>query len=72
MAAAKKKADTEQAGLVVLAPLVQAKLGNRVLHFYQGDILPEGVDEESIENLKQLGFIANGDPVGAGDESDEQ
>lgn len=52
MAAAKKAAV-----LTVVAPLVQAKIGNQVLHFYKGDILPEGVDAASLENLKSLGFV---------------
>lgn len=52
MAAAKKATQ-----YVVTAPLVAATVGKTVLHFYSGDILPAGVDEDSLENLKGLGFV---------------
>lgn len=45
----------------VVAPLVQVKVANRILHFYRGDVLPEGVDKESLENLRGLGFVASED-----------
>lgn len=52
--APKKKAKS----LVVTAPLIAAKIGNQVLHFRAGDVLPEGTDKASIDNLKSLGFVA--------------
>lgn len=51
MPAAKKKV------LTVSAPLVQVKFGSRVLHFYRGDVLPEGVDADALSNLKSLGYV---------------
>jgi hypothetical protein len=53
MAAAKKKGDA----LRVTAPLVQVVLGSRAVQFYNGDILPDGVGEDSIEHLKSLGYV---------------
>lgn len=41
----------------VTAPLIAATIGKTVLHFRAGDILPEGVSAESLENLKSLGFV---------------
>lgn len=55
MAAAKK---AEITVYTVTAPLVAAAVGKTVLHFRNGDILPEGVDAASLENLKSLGFVS--------------
>lgn len=52
MAAAKKAK-----GLKVNAPLVQVQLGDRAAQFYFGDILPEGVSEDSLNHLKSLGYV---------------
>lgn len=52
MAAAKKNK-----GLQVTAPLVQVQLGDRAAQFYFGDILPEGVSEDSLKHLKSLGYV---------------
>jgi hypothetical protein len=52
MAAAKKSND-----LRVVAPLVQVELGGRAAQFYYGDILPEGVSEDSLKHLKSLGYV---------------
>lgn len=41
----------------VTAALVVAHVSGRVQHFYHGDVLPPNVDEESLENLKSLGFV---------------
>jgi hypothetical protein len=51
MAAAKKKAHK------VSAPLVQVRLGDRPAQFYFGDILPDGVDGDSLKHLKSLGYV---------------
>jgi hypothetical protein len=59
MAAARKKGG----GLRVVAPLVQVKVGDRVLHLYHGDVVPEGVAQESIDHLKSLDYVAEGDAV---------
>lgn len=53
MAASAKKAK----GLKVSAPLVQVSLSSRSVQFFYGDILPEGVSEESIDHLKSLGYV---------------
>lgn len=63
MAAAKK-------ALRVTAPLVEVKLGDRRARFYHGDVLPEGVDEESVKHLKSLGYVEDAKGVEAPAESD--
>lgn len=55
MAAAKKA--TSKGGWRVVAPLVQASVGNRADQFFYGDVLPGGVSEESLEHLKSLGYV---------------
>jgi hypothetical protein len=50
-------AENKTSGYVVVAPLVQAVIGDRVLHFYKGDVLPGGISAESLQNLKELGFV---------------
>lgn len=44
-------------GLKVTAPLVQVRIGNRAEQFFIGDLLPEGVDENSLKHLKDLGYV---------------
>lgn len=44
-------------GLRVTAPLVQVRLGERASQFYYGDILPDGVSEESVKHLTGLGYV---------------
>ena len=63
MAAAKKAKS-----LIVTAPLVQVVLGSRAVQFYHGDVLPEGVSEDSIEHLKSLGYVTEGDAPAEPDE----
>lgn len=48
-------------GLKVTAPLVQVRIGNRAEQFFVGDVLPEGVDEDSLKHLKDLGYVAEVD-----------
>lgn len=55
---------------VVTAPLVAATVGKTVLHFRAGDVLPAGVDDASIDNLKSLGFVSESDAAGSSDPSD--
>jgi hypothetical protein len=43
---------------VVTAPLVQAAVADRVLHFHKGAILPGGVSKSSVEHLLSIGFVA--------------
>lgn len=65
MAAAKKKGGV----LKVSAPLVQIRLGNKIVHLFDGDIVPEGASPESLDHLLGLGYVTEGDaPV----ESDEK
>lgn len=54
------------AGLIVTAPMVTAKTSNdRIVTLYWGDLVPEGLAKESIEHLKELGFVkAGSEPVG--------
>lgn len=44
-------------GYKVTAPLVQVRLGNRAEQFYDGDVLPGGVSEESLKHLVDLGYV---------------
>ena len=56
MAAAEK---APRKGLTVTAALVTARTENdRIVYLYHGDIVPEGLSKESLEHLKDLGFIA--------------
>lgn len=65
MAAAPKKAAASASAkgdvLRVTAPLVQVQIGTQVLHLFAGDILPDGVDEDQIKHLSELGYVAKGD-----------
>lgn len=57
MAAPKKK--PEGGDLTVTAPLVQLRVGNRIVHLFQGDIVPENADQESLDHLRGLGFLSD-------------
>jgi len=61
-AAAKKAAAAPKAekgsGLVVTAPLISVQVGEQVLQFRAGDVLPKGIDDDSLEHLTKRGFIA--------------
>lgn len=57
LAAAEADKPAKKGQLRVVVPLVGAKVGNTVLHFYKGDILPEGTDKAAVANLKSLGFV---------------
>lgn len=56
-------------GFVVTAPLVQVSLGSRAVQFYSGDVLPEGVSEDSLKHLKSLGYVEEIDAPAESDES---
>lgn len=64
-AASSRKSDesSEQevgSGLRVVAPLVQVQIGDRVFQYVEGAVLPKGVNEDNLEHLKSLGFVAEG------------
>jgi len=63
-AASSRKSDesSEQVGSVlrVVAPLVQVQIGDRVFQYVEGAVLPKGVNEDNLEHLKSLGFVAEG------------
>ena len=42
----------------VKAALVVALVGGKVQHFYHGDVVPVNIDEASLANLLDLGFVA--------------
>jgi len=48
-----KKADV----YVVVGPLIQATVGNSVLHYRAGDELPAGVSQDELDNLLSLGLV---------------
>lgn len=66
MAAARKPASK---GLRVTAPLVAVQIGAQVLQYVRGDMLPEGVAEDSIKHLKSLGYVED---IDAPAESDDK
>lgn len=43
--------------LRVTAPLVQVSVKDGVIHLFEGDVLPEGVSQESIDHLRDLDYI---------------
>jgi hypothetical protein len=57
-------AESKSKTLKVSAPLVvvQTKAG-RAVHLYRGDVITDDVTKESVENLKDLGFLAEDDDV---------
>lgn len=64
-AAAKKKAESEEVagGPFVSAPLVSVTTqGGTVKHLYRGDVVTDEVSEESLENLRSLGFVSDERP----------
>lgn len=60
-AAAKPKADDasggDLGGYVVTGARIQANVGSQVLQFSTGDVLPEGIDKESLERLVDRGLV---------------
>jgi hypothetical protein len=58
MATAKK--NEESGGLRVTAPLVQIRVGDRILHMSQGDVVPDNASQESLDHLRSLGFVSDG------------
>lgn len=46
--------------LKVTAPLVQVRIGDKVVQLSQGDIVPENASQESLDHLRDLGFISDG------------
>ena len=57
MPAPKKSEPGEKSSAVVVAPMVGIRIGSRVLNFYKGDVLPDGVNSDDLEHLKSLGFV---------------
>lgn len=43
--------------LRVTAPLVQVRVKDKIVYLFEGDVLPEGVSQESIDHLRDLDFI---------------
>ena len=44
--------------LHVKAPMVTVKTENaRIVYLYKGDVVPDGVDADSIKHLQSLGFV---------------
>jgi hypothetical protein len=57
--------------LQVTAPLVQVQMGDRSVQFFNGDVLPDGVSEDSVEHLKSLGYVDEVKAPDAGDPVDD-
>lgn len=47
----------EASGYIVTAPLISVVVGEQVLQFRSGDVLPKGIDDDSVERLTDRGFI---------------
>lgn len=59
MTARKATAKAEAAkGHVVTGALISVKVGGQFLQYSKGDILPQGVDQESLLHHLDLGLIA--------------
>lgn len=59
MAAGEKKSAAKSGDLVVSAPLVSVRTkGGADRHHYFGDILGDDVTKESVDHLKDLGFVS--------------
>lgn len=63
MAAAKKSK-----ALFVSAPLVQVQLGDKVLHLFEGDLVPDGYSDEWLKHHQELGYVTEGDAPAEPDE----
>jgi hypothetical protein len=49
------------AGYTVTAPLVTARTENgRIVYLYFGDVVPSGLAQDSVDHLRDLGFIKGG------------
>lgn len=46
------------ASFVVIAPLITARLGDKVIYLDRGSVVPAGVAQESIVHLLSVGLIA--------------
>lgn len=57
-------------GVFVKAPLVAVSTeSGAVRHLYHGDVVGDDVTKESVDHLRDLGFVTDSTPV---DESDEK
>ena len=45
----------------VTAPLISVQVGERVLQFAAGDVLPGGLSQDALDHLNRRGFIAEAD-----------
>ncbi len=46
--------------VTVTAPLVMLRTkGDRIVYLYEGDVLPDDAEKESVENLRSLGFLSD-------------
>lgn len=65
MAEQKKSESSEKSGqLKVSAVMATVKVSNdRIVHLYRGDVVPEDATKESVDNLKDLGFVTTDDDV---------
>jgi hypothetical protein len=50
--------EAKASGYKVVAPLVAVRVGAQVLQYSVGDILPDGVDKNTLARLTNLGFLA--------------
>lgn len=56
---------TEKGQLRVSAALVEIVTDDgKVMHLRHGDIVPSSASKKSVEHLRSIGFISDGDPSG--------
>lgn len=57
-------AESKKSPLKVSAVMATVKVSNdRIVHLYRGDVVPEDATKESVDNLKDLGFVTSDDDV---------
>jgi hypothetical protein len=55
-------ADSKKKALKVTSVMATVQVSNdRVIYLYRGDVVPEDATDESVQNLKDLGFVSDKD-----------
>ena len=62
--AAEKAAESKKETLKVSSVMATVRVSNdRIVHLYRGDVVPEDATKESVDNLRDLGFVTTDDDV---------
>lgn len=57
---------------VVVGPLIQVEVGEQLLQYSFGDVLPDGISEKSLAHLTENGLVQKGEVVTEPDSSDDE